>query len=40
MCLDCLKGSFIGGFDHCRKTDKYPHSSCDDYEPDPLYVND
>jgi hypothetical protein len=40
MCETCLKGSIIGGFDLCRKTDKYPHFRCDDYELDPVYANE
>jgi hypothetical protein len=37
MCVDCECGSIIGGFEHCRKTDKYPHTRCKHYKPDPLY---
>jgi len=37
MCEECINGSVIGGFDHCRRTDKYPYTHCKHFEPDPLF---
>lgn len=37
MCLECIHGSIVGGFEHCRLTDKYPHNCCEHFEPDPNY---
>lgn len=33
MC-ECVYCSIVGGFPICRITNKYPHISCELYEPD------